>query len=90
MELTAYHKWLIKHCAADKDCIALQLTHDAAVRNPQAFDVLALTGDKSYTRSTFYKAANLILNEDEKQQNFAGECACTEHPITLDRKNKGR
>jgi hypothetical protein len=66
MELTAYHRWLLQHCKGDVSCIALQLAHDTAEQNPQAFDVLALTGDVKYSRATFFKAAKLIIKANEK------------------------
>ena len=65
MEMTAYIKYLLRITQGDKDCLALQLAHDCCERNPQAIDLVAATGDKAFTRHTFYKAAKLILEANE-------------------------
>jgi hypothetical protein len=61
MMQTAYVQWLLQITHGDRDCLALQLAHDCCERNPQAFDLVAATGDKEFKRQTFYKAAKQIL-----------------------------
>lgn len=61
MKQTAYTKWLLQITRGDKDCLALQLAHDCCERNPQALELVAATGDKAFTRRTFFKAAKLII-----------------------------
>lgn len=64
MILTAYHRWLYISHEGDRDEIARQLYVDCySDQNPQAFDLLADTGDKVFTKETFDKAADLILDQ---------------------------
>jgi hypothetical protein len=61
MKLTAYHKYLWNLCEGDLQILASLIFKDiVSDQNPQAFDLLAATGDKMYTPETFYRAANLI------------------------------
>ena len=72
MLLTAYHRWLYISHEGDRDEIAAQIYSDCVnQRNPQAFDLLVLTGDTSFKPETFIKAADLILKqyESENKQN---------------------
>jgi hypothetical protein len=60
MELTAYHKWLLRYETRDR--IANRIFIDCGDGNEQAYDLLEATGDVEYTKDTFLKAADLILN----------------------------
>jgi hypothetical protein len=73
---TAYVKYLLQITQGDKDCLALQLAHDCCEQNPQAIDLVAATGDKAFTRHTFYKAAKLKLeaNDNDKQKCVPAPC----------------
>jgi len=62
MTLTAYHKYLLQVTNADRASLAAQLLVDVAQdRNPQAFELLEMTGDKEYTQQTFFSAADLLI-----------------------------
>lgn len=72
---TAYMEWLMIHTypqvairaiisgfdgaweRAIADQLSMDIYHD---QNPQAFDILDLTGDTNYTKETFLKAAYLV------------------------------
>lgn len=76
MKQTAYIKWLLQITRGDVDCLALQLAHDCCMHNAQALDVVAATGDTAYKRGTFYKAAKLIIanNEQSEQKRVPASC----------------
>jgi len=60
---TPYHKWLWQ--ASEKNLASLShlIWNDVVnQQNPQAFDLIAVTGDKEYTDATFDKAAQIILD----------------------------
>jgi hypothetical protein len=82
---TAYMQWLLINTypqvaikailngtleGAHESAIADQLYLDIfADQNPQAFEILDLTGDTNYTRSTFIKAAYLVTGS--KANNYS-------------------
>lgn len=61
LQLTAYHKYLIERSGGDIDVLALRIFFDAREQNQMAFELLELTGDKTYTRETFVKAAKILI-----------------------------
>jgi hypothetical protein len=68
IELTAFHKWLMKITGGDVIKLTEQLMHEVLNnQNPQAYGLLEATGDKNYTRQTFVKASELLIYAaDEK------------------------
>ncbi len=62
MELLAYHKWLLQISKGDRDLLMVAIARDYFKQNEMAFDLIELTGEKTYDHNTFYKAADLILN----------------------------
>jgi hypothetical protein len=70
--LTDYHRQLIKKCHGDRDCVALGLAFDVTQGVKEAYETIKATGAPRYDRGAFVRAAKLILNENEKQQNPAG------------------
>jgi hypothetical protein len=44
--------------------LALAIHIDCVQHNLQAFDLIELTGDKKYNDQTFFKAADLLLNDN--------------------------
>jgi hypothetical protein len=61
MEKTAYHGYL-KQNFLNREGIAQALLNDVMDhQNPQAFDLLKETGDEAYTKETFLKAADIVL-----------------------------
>lgn len=53
-------KWLVRECP-DRESLAEQLFADCREQNPQAFELVNATGDKSFSPETFYKAADIVL-----------------------------
>ncbi|MBK9936699.1 MAG: hypothetical protein IPP05_21930 [Cytophagaceae bacterium] len=61
LEPTAFYRWILKVTGGDTDNIVSLLKHEILNnQNPQAFDLLAATGDNSCTHETFVKASELI------------------------------
>ena len=66
-ELLAYHKWLIRCSDKDRRTLAGLILKDVVDdQNEMAFELLALTGDEKYTEETFSKAADILLNADQR------------------------
>ena len=58
---TAYHRYLWSKCEGHPVALANELVSNVVNdQNPQAFDLLELTGDIEYTAETFVKAAKLL------------------------------
>jgi hypothetical protein len=69
MELLAYHKWLLETSAKDRRHLAVLLYLDIVQdRNPMAFDLLKLTGDKEYNENSFLKAADILIIQSNKDE----------------------
>ena len=67
MELLAYHRWLLYEASGSRERIAQLLLHDLMEdQNPMAFDLIALTGDDSYSNHTLLKAADLLLKAEKE------------------------
>jgi len=73
--MTAFQKWVIQQGTKAaylnkkplKETIAQLLFRECKYnRNPQAFEVLALTGDKHFTDSTFENAADILISKKEQ------------------------
>jgi hypothetical protein len=77
--VTAYEHFLfrnaIEQCKFDdgrysiSDYIASFLINDCKQQNPQAFKIVGRTGDVSYTKDTFIKAANMIIDSVKNNHN---------------------
>jgi len=68
MELLAYHKWLLREAKGNREKLAQLILHDLMEdQNPMAFDLIALTGDESYSQHTLLKAADLLLKAEKEQ-----------------------
>ncbi|MBA3755314.1 MAG: hypothetical protein H0X02_03385 [Nitrosomonas sp.] len=63
----AFSKWFAETFKDDIDVGAAYLVHCCRNGPPEAmvWDYLDKTGDKTYTRETFYKAARIIFKESE-------------------------
>ena len=65
--LTPYHKWTLRECRKDRTAIAHRLFADVVEdRNPLAYELLEMTGDTEYTKDTFFKAADILLEADQR------------------------
>lgn len=66
-KLDVYHKFLIRESKKDRRTLAgmIRLAH-AKGTNELIKSLVALTGDESYNRKTFYKAADLLLEADAR------------------------
>lgn len=67
-ELTAYHKWLLEKSLRftderfpQREILALLIHLECVTRNPRAFELAEMTGDKVYTNDTFLKCADILL-----------------------------
>jgi hypothetical protein len=70
LEKTAYFSWLNRESGGDVNKLASIIKHDVTEdNNPQAWDLLTATGDKSFTQETFLKAAKLIKSLYESVVN---------------------
>jgi len=68
MELLAYHKWLLREAKGSRETLAqILLGHLMNDQNPMAFDLLAMTGDKEYSKHTLLKAADILLKAEKEQ-----------------------
>lgn len=68
MELLAYHKWLLREAKGSREKLAqILLGHLMNDQNPMAFDLLAMTGDKDYSKQTLLKAADILLKAEKEQ-----------------------
>ena len=68
MELLAYHKYLLRLSEADRDILCAAIARDALMNNNKmAWDILKETGDKSYSPETFMKAADLLIELNNKE-----------------------
>ena len=66
MELLAYHKWLLREAKGSREKLAqILLGHLMNDQNPMAFDLLAMTGDKDYSKQTLLKAADILLKAEK-------------------------
>jgi len=68
-DLTAYHKWLLEKSQSftderfpQREILGLLIHLECVTRNPQAFELAEMTGDKTYTNETFLKCADMLLN----------------------------
>jgi len=83
MQLTAYHQHLLAAGKCDRSSIAaLLLVAVAQDRNPMAFELLELTGDKEYTQETFFKAADLLIiaHNNESTEKPIGDICQVQEP----------
>lgn len=63
IEATAFHKWLFTKTKGHPVEVANQLVYEVIQnQNPQAFALLAATGDTEYTPETFIKAAKILCD----------------------------
>lgn len=67
-QLTAYHRWLLKHYQTENELASRLLYDIVEQQNPQAFDLLNKTGDKIYNQDTFLKAARLLKSWSDAEQ----------------------
>ena len=64
--MNAFEEWLIENYK-DEESIAGELYAQTLLyQNPQVAEILERTGDKAYTKETFFKAARLLLKEEEE------------------------
>ena len=58
-----YHKWLLGKTERNPGKLAWLIKKEAVMfKNPLAFELLRMTGDKEYTDKTFKEAAKYLLN----------------------------
>jgi len=63
IEATAFHKWLFIKTKGHPVAVANELVNQVVNnQNPQAFELLELTGDREYTPETFVKAAKILCD----------------------------
>jgi len=68
MELTAYHRYLLRESKCDRKHLAVLLYLDVVKdQNKMAFELLEKTGDKHFTEQTFLKVADNLIIESNKQ-----------------------
>lgn len=61
VEPTAFHKWLMQVSGGQKGLLEFIIRDQALDQNPQVFELLEATGDKTYTPATFEKAADIVI-----------------------------
>ena len=65
--MTAFEHWLIEYYV-DEESIAAELCAQTLLyQNPQVAEILERTGDKEYTRDTFFKAARILLEKQKEE-----------------------
>jgi len=65
-ELLAYHKWLLRESGKDRSTLVGLILSDLSEQNPMAFELLEATGDRTYNADTIFKAADILLNADQR------------------------
>ena len=63
MKLTAYHKHVLMVCDFDREAIADLLLAHCMQQNPMTFELIEETGDAEITNLTFFKVADILINE---------------------------
>ena len=59
---TAFYRWIMKIAKGREDTIVQHLIFEAVNNaNSQVFDLLEATGEKSYSKETFSKAAKILI-----------------------------
>ena len=62
-QLTAFHKWLMQVSGGDKAKLINKMRKLALNQCLPLFELLAATGDKTYTPETFEKAAQNLIDQ---------------------------
>lgn len=66
--MTAFKNWLIENFPTE-ELLAAELYAQALLyQNPQVQEILESTGDVKFTQDTFYKAAQLLLQESRTEK----------------------